>query len=201
MSLVNALTMDVKEIGPYNKLILRILGMTVPPQRQQEVQIILQAHLFFLQSQAKHAGICTNELYDGGFMNIFDLMDDISDAFQNGSEESVASCFHLLSSIRPNCLNAKLAFERALTKQVTDLYLKQLDPEARNNLKHTLAHTAQALDHQPTIPTKELRLHFSKSKIAHYLSKHNITIDQIFKKLDSQRKGYIRPEAFVDFIK
>lgn len=109
VALLNGMTAS-KEIGSYNKFLLRLIGMGLPPQRQDEAQIMLQAHVFFDISKA------SSNLSNGGLMSIFDLMDRLRVAI-----EDPKACAHILRSMRPNCLNARLSFEKAIALQIETL--------------------------------------------------------------------------------
>lgn len=103
----------LEEEQPYARLVFRTMGMTTPPYRPDEIQVVLKAHQFFLLCQ----GIWLNRmrrtpgsvlpsesalsnLADGGSCSIFEVLDELRLAFQ----QAPFVCDRLLRSLRPDCL-------------------------------------------------------------------------------------------------
>ena len=93
-----------------------MLGMGVPPLRLDEIGIVTRAHLFFKTLQEtwlndikshrtylKVSDDMVSNLETGGWLNIFDLMEELKVALKNETE----ICESLLTSLKPDCLLKK----------------------------------------------------------------------------------------------
>jgi len=80
-------------------MLMRMLGLALPPLRLDEVQIVLRSHIFFKMVQTDWIKrISTNHKYlevtaenhsnmvRGGDCNIFDLIDEVQKAFKHDKE-------------------------------------------------------------------------------------------------------------------
>ena len=112
VKMCNGLT-SLEDDDPYAKVLLRIMGMTVPPFRFDEIQVVLKSIQFFNKCQAKWVKRVVNEdrmappteqelnnIHNGGVCSAFEIIDELKDAFEHDRQ----LIDRLLSTLKPDCL-------------------------------------------------------------------------------------------------
>ena len=97
----------------YAKILMRMLGMTTPLYRYDEVQVVLKAHQFFIGCQEKWVKRVTEvdkeeapsaeklcNISNGGICSVFEIIDGLKEAFEHDKQMTD----RLLSTLKPDNL-------------------------------------------------------------------------------------------------